>query len=97
VLGGAPDVWARKSSAITRKYHPVARWAGVRGTFSGRRNVRVCVSRPCQPRKRQRPKAAKRSPVPPRSATSERTLHTTIEPVGRFSTSGSGGQLLVYE
>ena len=72
-----------------------ARCAGVSATSPGLRNDSVACSRPRQPRKFHRPKAANRSPMPPRSAIRESTLHTTMLAVGSFSTSGSGGQLLV--
>ena len=35
--------------------------------------------------------------MPPSSAISDSTLQTTTLAVGRLSTRGSGGQLLVYE
>ena len=35
--------------------------------------------------------------MPPSSAISDSTLHTITLAVGRLSTRGSGGQLLVYE
>jgi hypothetical protein len=82
---------------MTRKDQAVARWAGVSATSPGARNESVCCSRPCQPRPRQRPKAPKRTPIPPRSAISDRMLQTIVFAVGRLSTSGSGGQLFVYE
>jgi hypothetical protein len=69
----------------------------VRATSPGVRKESVACSRPCQPRKRHRPKAAKRSPTPPSRAISERTLQTITFAVGVLSTSGSGGQLFVYE
>ena len=82
---------------MTKKNHAVARCAGVRATSPGARNESVACSRPCQPRKFQRPNAAKRSPIPPSSATSESRLQTITFALGLLSTSGSGGQLFVYE
>ncbi len=87
----------RNSAAITKKNHAHARCAGVSATSPGVRNDSVACSRPCQPRKRQRPKTPKRTPIPPSSAISERTLQTITFAVGLLSTRGSGGQLLVYE
>ena len=78
---------------MTRKNQAHALWAGVSATSPGVRNDSVACSRPRQPRKFHRPKAANKSPMPPRSAIRESTLHTTTLAVGSFSTSGSGGQL----
>ena len=70
---------------------------GGEGDVPGERNDRVDCSRPCQPRMFQRPKAANRRPTPPSRAINEITLHTITFAVGLLSTSGSGGQLFVYE
>jgi hypothetical protein len=91
------SVWSRNSSAIAKKNQAQDRCAGVSLTRSGGRNEIVCRSIPCQPKKLQRPNTANSRPMPPSSAMSERTLHTTASAVRRFSTSGPGGQLFVYE
>ena len=88
-------VWIKNSAAITKKNQAQARWAGVSATSPGLRKVSVACSRPCQPRKFQRPKAANSRPIPPSRAISETTLHSTTFAVGPLSTSSSGGQLLV--
>ena len=80
---------------MTKKNQAHARWPGVRATSPGGRNDSVACSRPCQPRKRHRPKTPKRMPIPPSRAMSESTLQTTTFAVGVLSTRGSGGQLFV--
>ena len=82
---------------MTRKNSPVVRWAGVSATSPGRKNLSVCRSRPCQPSTSQRPNAANSRPMPPSKAISDSTLQTRLSAVGELPTSGSGGQLLVYE
>ena len=82
---------------MTKKNQPHTRCAGVKATAPGARKVSVLRSRPCHPRKFHLPNAANRRPMPPSSAISDRTLHITAFAVTRFPTSGSGGQLLVYE
>ena len=95
VQAAPTNVWSRNSAAITKKNHAHARCAGVSATSPGARNDSVACSRPCQPRKRQRPKTPNRIPMPPSSAISDSTLQTITLAVGRLSTRGSGGQLFV--
>ena len=86
----------RNSAAMARKKQAVARWAGVSATSPGRDEATACCcSRPCQPRKSQRPKAANSSPMPPSNAISESTLQTSAIGGRGLPTSGSGGQLFV--
>ena len=66
---------------MTKKNQAHDRCAGVRATSSGGRNETRWSSRPCQPRKFQRPKAASKSPIPPSRAIKESTLHTTASAV----------------
>jgi hypothetical protein len=87
--------WTRNSAAITKKNHAVARCAGVSATSPGARKESVACSRPCHPRKFQRPKAAKSSPIPPRSAIRESRLQRITFALGLLSTRSSGGQLFV--
>ena len=66
---------------MTRKNHAHERCAGVSITSSGGRNEMRCSSRPCQPRKFQRPNAASNRPMPPSSAISEITLQNIVSAV----------------
>ena len=93
------SVWSRNSAGHDEEE------PGGRALRRGQRDVAgrdgttaVCCSRPCQPRKFQRPNAANRSADPAEQGDErEHAPDDHVRAVGSLSTSGSGGQLLVYE